>query len=450
MSGTPTEAEIQTQWSNVVDILETIRAHADGTMAGGGGKFDTLLQSLEGEYTPSELANAVQGLRSAYSSMIESSTVLEFLTPILFEYGKKLADDATGGYGSGFRDVGQLFTALYEWFIDNSLTVQSRVVTYDSTATAGAGNVGDGAMNRLTVDHNNHTLEAVTVEKKTFRCRSDQNTGTEENAEVFEVLGEQASFDALLRSSYGSGEASRTFIRSKHAGTGSGGSLLQNSSFSTFDSTASPKFAGWTESAGGSNLAQDTTNFYRSHPGAQTDAALKITGGGGTVTLKQTLSAMRTRRLDIDTPYFFRVMLNKTVGTAVGGTVTIRMGSHSGSVTIAGMGSGWVELIVPLTLNAWPRNFNEDPFDVEIEWATSTSGFLLVDDAIFCPMDLVDGSWWILRGNADPHLPWLVDDTLTFTDSGGAPTTGKIQWWLWVAGLGYLPSTSGTPTFADP
>ena len=29
MSGTPTEAELQTQWKNVVDVLETFRAHVD-------------------------------------------------------------------------------------------------------------------------------------------------------------------------------------------------------------------------------------------------------------------------------------------------------------------------------------------------------------------------------------------------------------------------------------
>jgi len=68
---------------------------------------------------------------------------------------------------------------------------------------------------------------------------------------------------------------------------------------------------------------------------------------------------------------------------------------------------------------------------------------------IFAPWDLIDGTYWCLRGNAATHTAWAVDDTLTVTDAGGAPGTGKIQWWLFVSGFGYLPS-SGSPTFTDP
>ena len=46
-------------------------------------------------------------------------------------------------------------------------------------------------------------------------------------------------------------------------------------------------------------------------------------------------------------------------------------------------------------------------------------------------------------------VAWALDDTLEFTDTGGAAATAKIQYWLWVAGLGYLP-TDASPTFTDP
>lgn len=450
MSGTPTEAEIQAQWRASVDILETLRNLADGTLAGAGGKFDTLIQILEGEYTPSDLANAVNRYRAGCSALVEPGTALEFLTPIVFEYGRILAADATLGFGSGYRDIGALFSALYEWFVAKSLTVESRAITFDTTATAGVGNVGNGAMSRLYLDENTHEMEACHVEKKIFRCRADKNTGVEENAESFEFVGTTVSFDSLLRAAHGSGEAARTFIRSHHAGTGTGGSLLTNSSFSEYSASGTPKFTGWTESAGGAQLAQDTTNFYRTHPGAQTDASLKITGGGGDVTIKQALTDMRIRRLDPDTPYFLRIMLNKTIGTATGGTVVIRLGSVSVSVTILAMAPNWTELLIPPAQGSWARFFNENPFDIEIEWIGSASGFLLVDDILFAPFDLIDGTYWFLRGNAAVHVPWLIDDTLTFTDTGGAPATGKIQWWLFVSGLGYLPHTVGAPTFADP
>lgn len=450
MSGTPTEAEIQSQWTKAVDVLESLRNFADGTLAVAGGKFDVLEQALEGDYTPAELSTWVNTIRGGLSDLLTPNVASAMLTPILREYAGILAADATGGYGSGFRSMGELKRALYEWFVANSLTVESRAITYDTSATAGAGNVGNGAMSRLTVDENGFNLEACHVEKKTFRCRADQNSGTEENAEVFEFVGEAASFDALLRASFGSGESARTTLVSRHAGSGNGGSLLTNASFSEFTSTNSPKFTGWTETAvPASSIDQDTVNYYRAHPGSQTSAALEITGGLGTVTLTQSLANMRVRRLDADRPYVLRVMVNKTVGTASGGTFTIRMGSVEVDTAIASIGSGWQEILVPLDATCWFRSFNQDPFTVEIEWASSTSGTLLVDDVIFAPLDLIDGTYWFLRGKATTHTPWLVDDTLTFTDTGGAPATGKVQWWLWVAGFGYLPS-SGTPTFADP
>lgn len=453
----PTEAEIQTQWRNAVDVLETARAHADGTMAPAAGKFDVLLQSLEGDYTPVEIAAAVARYRATYSALLDPGTALQFLSPLLLDYAAILAAEAgIAGFGSGYRDSGDLFSALYEYFVATTKTVQSRNITFDSTVTTGKSGpsggsiVGNGAMSRLTTDRYGFAIEACHVERKLFRCRQDQNTGVEKEAEVFEHLGANESQDALLRSSFGSGRSSIAFLRSHHAGSGAGGSLLNNSTFSTFLATATPKFTGWTETAGGAQLAQDTTNFYRSHPGASTDAALKITGGAGTVTVKQALDEMRVRRLDSNTPYFLRVMLNKTVGTASGGTVTIRMGSVTASVTIAALGAGWQELLITAGEDSWPTVFGQDPLDVEIEWSSSTSGFLLVDDVLFAPFDLVDGTWWFLRANNATPIAWEIDDLLQFTDTGGAPTTGKVQWWLFVAGLGYLPSTTGTPTFADP
>jgi len=449
MSGTPTEAELQTQWRNVVDILETFRNHVDGTLAGSGGKWDTLLTSLEGEYTPQELANFVNGFRAGCSDLLTPARASQALTPVLFDYAIVIDADATGtqGFGTGKRTIAEMFRALYDWFVDKSYTVESRAITYD-TATAGGSNVGSGTISRLTEDENGFDLEACTVEKKLFKCVADKNSGVNETAEVFECIGEAASFDSVLRASFGSGTGANTTIVAKNAGSGNGGSLLTNSSFSIYDAAATPKFTGWTESAGGANIAQNTANVYRSHPGATTDASLAITGGSGTVTLKQPLSAMRVRRLDPDAPYQLRVMFNRQAGTASGGTLTIRCGSNSASVSIAAQ-TGWNELALAFDENLWFRSFNDDTLDVEIEWSSSTSGTLYIDDVIFAPLDLIDGTYWWCRDNASTPAAFLVDDIFEFTDTGGAPATGKIQWWLWVAGFGYLPS-SGSPTFTDP
>lgn len=448
MTGTPTEGEVQAMLQNSVAVLEDTRNFIDETLmsnTGGAGLFEAVLEDIEGEYSPA-LAGAISAYRAGCASLVDGNRALSLLEPVVREYSR-LVDS-----GASYTGLSEIMRAIYEHFDSNSYTVESRNITFDTTATAGASNVGNGGMSRLTVDENGYDLEACHVETKRFRCRGDQNTGEDENAELFEVQGDEGTLDGLVRAYRGSG-INNVFIRSKHAGAGEGGSLLNNSSFSSYSASGTPKFTGWTESAGGSYIEQDTVNYYRSHPNAGTNASLKITGGSGTVTLKQTLSQMRTNTLQVGTPYFFRVMLNGITGSASGGTVTIRMGSQTASASIATItgGTDWYELLISPGTGCWPRVFNEDPFDVEIEWSSSSSGYLLVDDVIFAPWDRIDGTYWCLRGNAGAgHTPWLVDDTLSFTDTGGAPATAKIQWWLWSAGLGYLPSTTGTPTITDP
>ena len=445
MSGQPTEAEIQAQWKASVDILENMRDLADNTMAGPGNKLDSLLTQLEGEYTPYDSSAAVQATYQTLSAAISPATALAYLRPIVFEYGNWLS--ANGYYGGAYTSAAVLFNALFEYMSENSVTVQTRAITFASPVYAG-GNTGNGALHRLTVDKYGNPMEACHVEEKQFRCRRDQNNGTEVNAEVFESLGQASSGTALQvgAAGFGSGESSRTLIASRHAGTGSGGSLLLNSSWSTYSATATPKFQGWTESSGSANISQDTSNYYRTHPGASVNGSLKLSGSAKIV---QSISTTRARRMDPNEPYFLRIMVNQTIGSASGGNIVLRLGSVSKTVSLASLGSGWQEVILATDENCFLRNFNEQDLDIEIEWQSASSGYLLVDDAIFCVWDIIDGTYYTLVGNNSSHSPWLIDDTITVTDTGGAPGAGKLQWWAWRSGLGYLPS-SATPSITDP
>ena len=450
MSGSPTQAELQAQWRLAVDILEDARNYFDGTVALSGGQLDLLEQALEGDFVPARVANALARWRANASFLVSREMAQELLSPFVNEYMKLVTADP-----SAYTDIQSQWRAIYEHFRRNSLSVNSRAITYDTSATLGAGNVGNGTVSRLTVDEGGFSIENCTVEEKVWRCRQDMNSGAQEHAELFEVIGRPSSYDSLLVPSFGSGDAGRVTIFAAHAGTGDGGSKLNNSSFSTFNSTAAAadRFTNWSATIGGSStVTQDTTNYYRGSPGTTTPASMKITAGGsGTVTVKQTLSRAAVRRLDPETPYFLRIMVNKTIGAASGGSVTVRMGSKSTTSTIAGLGSNWVELAIAFTSDCWFRNFNENPFDIEIEWSTPTSGYLLVDDVIFAPWDWMDGTWWKIRATNTSNVPWKVDDTLSFTDTGGAPATGKIQYWAWIAFGLYLPSNNaGAETFTDP
>lgn len=459
MSGIPTEAEVRAQWRAVVDVLEESRNFFDGTLAGSAGLFAALNATLEGEYTPTTIPNLLAGFRAQASSMVSADTARAMLEPVLYEYfnSSEIRASATDtGYGSGFTDLDEVWSALYDWFDANSYTVQSRNITFGSVSAA-AGNVGNGSMARLTTDAKGYTREACTPEKKIFRCIGDQNSGTKEHAEIFEVVGDQASRDSLLRLVNGSGESQRTTIRERNAGSGAGGSLLTNSSFSSFTSGASAqKFRGWTESFAGAavlaDVTQDTTNFYRSFPNATVDASLRIdmNSASDTVTLTQTLDDMRVAQLQPLTPYFFRVMWNREVGSATGGDITIRMGSSTGTVALAAQ-TGWNELLIDTGV-LYPLGFaSAGTFDIEIEWSGGTSGYVLIDDVIMAPYDLVDGTYYCIRQNAASPTAWRVDDALYLTDTQPGPQTeGKLQYWAYIAGLGYLPSTTGAPTVTDP
>lgn len=458
MSGTPTEIELQGMWQDAVDILETTRVHADSTLAGASGKFDTLIQALEGEYTPT-LANTVAAYRAGVAGLIDQSITRQFLEPIIFEYSQILQNDATYGFGAGYNDIDSLFGALYEHFVNNGKTVQSRAITYGTPSSTGTGNT---TLTRLTEDENGFNLEFCHVERKRFRCRNDQNTGVSEFAEEYEFLGELQSRDSLLRASFGSGESERVFIVNKNAGSGSGGSLLRNSTFTDYDATNDNDFDGW-ELVSGTVPTQDTSNYYVSHPGAESDgtddSSMKFVAGTS-ARLKQTIDLnSNLGSLDPNVPYFCRMMVNADIGSASGGSAILHLGSKTATLNLANFGTGWNEVRIGDTSldgsedpsDCWFKNFNSDPFDIEVEWNSASSGQLIIDDLIFVPWDLVDGTYWIAR-HAHPSSPTspLRDHTFTATDSGGAPTTAKIQWWLWIAGLGYLPSTTGTPTFTDP
>ena len=454
----PSEAEIQTQWKNTVNILEKTRAYADNDLADPGGYLDVLVQSFEGDYIPVDGAAFVSRIRSLLSSAVGRTQAVSAIEPVLYEYASILAASSTLGYGSGYQSSADLFAALYQWFVDGSYTVVTRAITY-TAVSAVAGGTGNAGISRLTVDRYGFNLEACHVEKKMFKCISDQNSGSQKWAERFQAVGSAASFDGLRIGATGSGEASRTTITAKHAGSGNGGSLLNNSSFSDFtaSATSGAQFTNWDETRVGAAttaITQDTTNYYRSHPNANTNASMKLAlaNAGHSITVKQTLTNMRASRLDPNTPYFLRVMVNKTVGSGVGGNVTIKLGGNATvSTAVSGLGANWQQLVIPFDKTCWLEEFGQEGFDIEIAWAGGTSGYMLFDDVMFCPWDLIDGTYWLVHQAHATPLANLVDDEYKAVDSGGAPGTGIMQYWCWISGFGYLPSTGGgSPTIADP
>jgi hypothetical protein len=444
-SGAPTEAEVQAQWRNAVDIIDKTQVYAD-SLAGTGQEFDVLIQSLEGDFTPAGLSAWAENYREGLSSLVDPSLIYQALAPCILEYGQVLK---AGGYiGSGYETVELLIGAIYERFlVATAQYVESRAITFDTSgATTGTGT---GTISRLTTDENAFDIENVTVETKHFLCVRDQNSGVKKHAEEFVMLGETRSKDFLQPHSFGSGDTFRRLLHNRNAGSTQHGSILRNSSFESYDATQTNDFTYWAL-VSGTVPTQETGDYYSTHPGASTDYCLTASAA---FRLKQSRADMRKQTLDPRKPYFLRVMVKQAAGTP-DGNVILHLGSQSVSVaaTTINAATEWYELALPLDENSWFKNFNQDDFNVEIEW-TGTTGTLLFDDMIFCELTQIDATWWVCRqNNTNGPTAWLRRDEVQFDDTQADTTKGKINYYLHRAGLGYLPSSTGTPTitFTDP
>ena len=128
------------------------------------------------------------------------------------------------------------------------------------------------------------------------------------------------------------------------------------------------------------------------------------------------------------------------------------MGSQTATVALSAQ-TEWNELTLPFDENLWYENFAEDELDIQVALESNAGGYVLFDDVIFSPLTPVDGTWYWLRGGA---TPWMAanatlpeGDKFTWTDTGGAYGTGKIQT-VWTREFGYSLPSSGTPSIADP
>lgn len=435
----PTQAEVETYWKAVVDVLEDDRASADGTIV---GNLNTAQQAMEGDYVAVMGAASLATWRGVRSGALTRDAAAAMLTPVVHEYAKFIASPGAG------RDLGRCLADLYVYWKENNRTLKSRNISYAS-GSMGGSNAGNGSLSRLTVDENNYRLEGCYVEAKKLKCIKDAATGARRHAEKFDLYGVEGSIDSLDVVNHGSGD--RVEVYSHHAGGGDGGSLLRNSSFSEYNSagTVTTKFPGWTIDTLGN--VTTSANYFRGFPGS----AENTTGGPSDLSMDITNNVVVYQRLtdagitlDPALPYFLRVMLRRR--SSATGTFTLRFGGQNVTQALSGLTNDvWTELLITVGQKNWPKYVDEQNLDISLELASyGGSGSLEVDDVLFAPFDMFDGTWWFLRGGS---TPWLLDDSWSGTDTGGAAADAKLQYWLQWAFRGfYLPSTTGTPTVSDP
>lgn len=436
----PTRAQIQAGWGAVIRILN--QARIDGVVTATTNflaLLDTATQNARGDYID-EFGNALQTARAARAATVSRNLAMALQRPWLRQYLKSVIGRTDV---SGASDA-DMWEELYRYFIDNALRVDSRRMTFGSAVqSVGTGSV---QVQRLTVDDYNFSIENGYGDSKRIVCIADQNTGTAQGNESWQIMGQARARDELQRS--GSG-LSRTM-----AGLTIDDSLLNNAGFRTFGGTAGTtaptSLSGWTSSTtyNSTNYGINQTDTFRVAPSDGTAGSLvmKVTEA-----LTQKLT-VRGTELDRLRPHLMAVIWNRAVNSATG-TLVCRMGAYSTSVVMAAQ-TGWNVTLVPNPIGqgAWYRNFYQNDLQLQLDWTNTGGTGLLVAEVLFVPGTFFDGLWyWMLPTSVATWAAPKWKDEFTFAD-GESATGGVNQRWLARAGFGagtslhggYLPHSSGS------
>lgn len=430
----PTEAQVQAEIGNAIKLLEESRKWAQVNATNWVSKEDTFIQSVKGDGPlATALMGAVGEARNRFAGVLSRDMAYSIIAAGVALYVRHIINTP------GITTPADGWQRLIERFNENTLRVTSRQFAF-GTPTANGGNTGNGSLLRLTVDQFNQNMEAQHSDSKRAWCSKDGNTGTNRREEEFTFQG-SAPGDPLQVS--GSG------ITQKISALSANQSLLANPSFDLITGTNAAPTAinNWTDNVTvqASNCFFDPVNFYRDYFGVATSRSLGLLT---TQIVSQKLS-VRGTRLDYNTPYLLQVSWNRQVNAATG-TLQISMGSQSASVVAAAQ-TGWQQLRVPVSLGNlnWARSFNQDQCAIQISWTQTGGTGVLVDDVMFVPGVLFDGSWYWLIGGSTPWLAHGHDgDFFTWNDT---EVGAILQNWFYRCGLGYLPSTTGGGvTWAEP
>lgn len=436
----PTLAEAFTTLGAGIEPFDELNDFANADSPNLLGLEDTFVQSLEGNYVD---RTGVRNVLDLVAAALTPESVRGVVDKSLLEIGAIIDSPnvETGNVQAVFRDI-------HDYMVANSETIQEREYTLDTTPNADGGNTFTGSILRLTVDENGTVIQDIHTETKTARCIEDQSTNAQKHEEEWEFYGETAERNYLLVD--GSGNRHRRRIRAPSARD----SLVINASFSQFGGAVGTgnleSLVGWTaETDISANAEISTSVYYRDFPGDSTPASLFITADEK---ISQTLADVRNISLDPSTPYWLQVAVRPTTGTS-GGNIIIEMGGVSRTVALTGLSANAWNIVGILSApgaNCWFANFNEADLDISIEIENLAGGTgVYVDDVLFVPFSRFDAHWYLVVPSAATHTPPKRLDKFTWSDSLSAH--GKIQYWAgFRAGYGYLPSTTGTPTYADP
>lgn len=334
-------------------------------------------------------------------------------TPMAEQYARimggylSLAESPETNLQRGWEDI-------WDDFIDNYRTVESRAITFDTGfTTAGTGNP---TWRRLTVDESGYDIESVWADDINIECTASRTLGVELGQEAFRISMPRAldifSLDI-------SGENKATIEPSTFNLINDDVENLQDLSFEndTGAADSDPDDCGaWIDAAGTYGTAKYAyiEDGYRLsvresalNSGAGTKLCLQIKGDSE---LYQIIS-----NIDENNPYDWGVWAKKTASQT--GTLTMSVGSNStATVDVSTLStSSWTFVVPTLDKNLWPRNFDDSARKIKIVTTSSGGGTgIYVDNVKFEKFKQFNGTWWI---GTPGSTAVQRDYTATVTDS---------------------------------
>lgn len=415
------ESDVKTEFGNIIKAFDGFRLYSGVTATTFLTRLDTYYQSIKGDYSPQALAEANR-FRGALAQAINMCGAA--FSPQILHYGQVISAPEFS--------VPAIMQRLRDYYFDNSLKVQSRVMTFGSVSASGSP-TGTGTINRLNVDEWNQNIENCHGDTKTFEVTADATTGAVKHEEIFEIRGAVSNADNLLI--LGSGRVDSLRAQSARDSARN----IRNPSFdSTSGSNPTITITGWTLSAQ-SAFDTDAVNYYRDAFGVSAPASMKITGNATATQLLSSLNFQANRFV----PMYTQIAYNRAVGSG-NGTLRLTVGSKTFEVVLSAQ-TGWNILRFSGHWQ-WYKNWQTNAPAITVAIVNNTSGYTLVDDLMFVPYQNFDGLWYMPIGAA---TDWLLKDKYTAADTSAE--TGIIQHWIWRSTGFYLPHANGSSiTWSDP
>jgi hypothetical protein len=416
------------------------------------GRDDTLLAGLSGTFA-SGAERSIMADRAALASLLDGRRIREAHDQWMRQIGHAIATPNTKA-----GTLEQIWSDLYDYMHANTLTVESRNFTFGSvSAVTGTGN---GTMIRCSVDERGYNLEGWWPDVYTATCESDGRIVGRLHKEQFVLRGRTQSFDTLNPTNSGLVTPPIQALSAEDSKR-----LVQNPSWNDYTSTAvagapaaPTALPGWTPTGSLSNLTIDLDITYRTTPGDSRSASLRFSTSD---TITQDLTATKNAQFSPDVPYLVGIAVYRR--DSCDRNIVLSLGAVSRTVAGTTWTNGtWTRIWLVATpgANNWLRGFNQNTMTLVITQSGGTTGTFHVDDLIVAPMTRVGagtdtrfgrGSMGHYVAFVGGSTPFKKGDTFTFTDTeNGGTIAGYHQHLFGRSFRGYLPSTTGTPTWSEP